>query len=177
MRPGKPGCGEGADRGTRRHARIGVEIGPALEDDRTVSARVQGNPMNAKLLMMTSSAILAVGGLTALFAPHELAAALGAPIAGSGVPIQLLGSAYFASAIANWTGKDKPIGGIYSRPLSLGNFVHFSIGALVLLNGAVDGSASAALVTACAVYAALAAAFARLAFGGSAAAAGAGADR
>lgn len=125
--------------------------------------------MNAKLLMMTSSAILAVGGLTALFAPHELAAALGAPIAGSGVPIQLLGSAYFASAIANWTGKDKPIGGIYSRPLSLGNFVHFMIGTLVLLNRVLAGEISAALVAAGAVYAVLAIGFGRLAFGGSAA--------
>jgi len=125
--------------------------------------------MNAKILMVGSSGILAIGGLAALFAPHELAAALDAPIAGSGIAIQLLGTMYLAFAITNWTGKDKPIGGIYSRPLSLGNFVHFMIGTLVLLNRAVDGNAPPALIAVAVVYAVLAVAFGRLAFGGSAA--------
>lgn len=125
--------------------------------------------MNAKILMVASSAILAVSGLAALIAPHELAAALGSPVTGSGIAIQLLGGVYFAFAITNWTAKDKPIGGIYSRPLSLGNFVHFMIGALVLLNRVLAGEISAALVAAGAVYAVLAIGFGRLAFGGSAA--------
>lgn len=35
--------------------------------------------MNARILMVGSSVILAIGGLAALFAPHELGAALDAP--------------------------------------------------------------------------------------------------
>jgi len=120
--------------------------------------------MNTKILMVASSAILAVGGLAALFMPHELAAALEAPVPGSGILIQLLGSAYIAFAITNWIAKDKPIGGIYSRPLSIGNFVHFMVGTLLLLDRVLDGGASIALVAAGAVYAVLTIAFGRLAF-------------
>jgi len=124
--------------------------------------------VNAKILMASSSVILALGGLAALFAPHELGAALGSPVAGSGIAIQLLGGAYIASALTNWTAKDKPIGGIYSRPLSIGNFVHFIVGTLVLLNRALDGEASAVLIAAVVVYAVFTLAFGRLAFAGGA---------
>ncbi len=124
--------------------------------------------MGSKILMIGSSAILAAAGLAALFAPHELAAALDAPVTGSGVVIQLLGSVYLAFAITNWIAKDKPIGGIYSRPLSVGNFVHFIVGALLLLNRVMEGGASTGLVAVAAVYVVLAVAFGRLAFAGSA---------
>nr|MBO2514265.1 hypothetical protein [Gammaproteobacteria bacterium] len=103
-----------------------------------------------------------------MFAPHELGAALDAPVSGSGIAVQLLGTVYIAFAVTNWIGKDKPIGGIYSRPLSVGNFAHFAIGALVLLNRAMEGDVSTVLIATGAIYAALAAAFARLAFAGSA---------
>jgi hypothetical protein len=33
----------------------------------------------------------------------------------------------------NWTAKDSAIGGIYARPVSLANFSHFFIGALLLV--------------------------------------------
>lgn len=132
--------------------------------------------MNARILMVGSSVILAIGGLAALFAPHELGAALDAPVSGSGIAVQLLGTVYIAFAVTNWIGKDKPIGGIYSRPLSVGNFAHFAIGALVLLNRAMEGDVSTVLIATGAIYAALAAAFARLAFAGSAIL-GAGVDR
>lgn len=89
-------------------------------------------------------------------------------MAGSGIAIQLLGGAYIASALTNWTAKDKPIGGIYSRPLSIGNFVHFIVGTLVLLNRALDGEASAVLIAAVVVYAVFTLAFGRLAFAGGA---------
>jgi len=124
--------------------------------------------MNARILMVGSSVILAIGGLAALFAPHELGAALDAPVSGSGIAVQLLGTVHIAFAVTNWIGKDKPIGGIYSRPLSVGNFAHFAIGALVLLNRAMEGDVSTVLIATGAIYAALAAAFARLAFAGSA---------
>ena len=89
--------------------------------------------MNTKILMVTSSFALGLAGLAASFAPSELLKTLGSPVAEPlPVLIQLLGGMYVAFAITNWTAKDNMIGGIYSRPLSLGNCVHFVMGSLAL---------------------------------------------
>jgi hypothetical protein len=89
--------------------------------------------VNTKVLMVASSLALGLAGLAASFAPSELLRALGSPVAEPlPVLIQLLGSLYLAFAITNWTAKDNMIGGIYSRPLSLGNCVHFVVGSLAL---------------------------------------------
>src|SRR3954469_10225593 len=83
--------------------------------------------------MIATSAFLAALGLAATFAPGELLAALGAPATDPlPVVVQLLGGLYCAVAITNWTAKDNLIGGIYARPLSLGNFLNFAMGALAL---------------------------------------------
>jgi hypothetical protein len=89
--------------------------------------------MNTKLLMTTSSIILGLAGIFALFAPENLLAMLRVPIGNPlSVLIQLLGALYFSIALMNWTAKDSAIGGIYARPVSLGNFAHFFIGTLLL---------------------------------------------
>jgi hypothetical protein len=89
--------------------------------------------MNTKLLMTTSSIILGLAGIFALFAPENLLAMLRVPIGNPlSVLIQLLGALYFSLALMNWTAKDSAIGGIYARPVSLGNFAHFFIGTLLL---------------------------------------------
>lgn len=38
-------------------------------------------------------------------------------------------------AMMNWMAKEILIGGIYARPLAVGNFMHFMVGALALLKG------------------------------------------
>ena len=89
--------------------------------------------MNTRALMVASSITLGVAGLVATFAPVELLHALGAAsVAPLPVVVQLLGALYVGFALTNWTAKDNAIGGIYSRPLSLGNSVHFTVGALAL---------------------------------------------
>jgi len=35
----------------------------------------------------------------------------------------------------NWTAKANLIGGIYGRPIAIGNMIHFFMGALVLMRG------------------------------------------
>ena len=76
--------------------------------------------------------MLGLAGILALFAPENLLAMLGAPAANPlSVFIQLMGALYFSMAIMNWTAKDSAIGGIYARPVSLANFAHFFIGALL----------------------------------------------
>ena len=60
-----------------------------------------------------------------------------------------MGTLYFAFALLNWTAKDSAIGGIYARPVSLGNFAHFFAGALVLVKylTSVDFNVAVLLIT------------------------------
>lgn len=120
--------------------------------------------MNSRLLMVTSSAVLAIGGIAAIFAPAELLSSIGLSDIAPPVLVQLLGALYFAFAITNWTAKDNAIGGIYSRPLSLGNFSHFAIGTLVLVRPVV-ALPRVPLLLAFVVYAVFALLFGALLFG------------
>ena len=90
--------------------------------------------MKTKILMAFSSLILGLAGIFALFAPDNVLALLNAPLA-TPLPllVQLLGALYFSFALMNWTAKDSAIGGIYARPVSLGNFGHFFSGSLLLI--------------------------------------------
>lgn len=122
--------------------------------------------MNTRILMITSSVALGLAGLAASFAPSELLRALGSPVAEPlPVLIQLLGAMYIAFAITNWTAKDNVIGGIYSRPLSLGNCVHFIVGSLALAKQQFSHDVSTPLIAALVVYAIFAICFAWLVFG------------
>ena len=47
--------------------------------------------------------------------------------------MQLLGALYLGFAMLNWMTKASLIGGIYNRPLAIGNFMHFAAGALALV--------------------------------------------
>jgi len=90
--------------------------------------------MSSKMLMTSSSLFLALAGICALFAPDVVLSMLGASVTAQlSVLVQLLGALYFAFALMNWTAKDSAIGGIYARPVSLGNFAHFFAGALLLI--------------------------------------------
>lgn len=122
--------------------------------------------MNTKVLMGASSLALGLAGIAASFAPSELLRALGSPAAEPlPVLIQLLGAMYFAFALTNWTAKDNMIGGIYSRPLSLGNCVHFVVGALALAKQQFSHDMSVPLIAALIAYTLFAICFAWLVFG------------
>ncbi len=126
--------------------------------------------MNTKTLMVACSLVLGLAGLAASFAPSELLRALGSPAAEPlPVLIQLLGATYVAFALTNWTAKDNMIGGIYSRPLSIGNCVHFVVGALALAKQQFSHDASVPLLAALIVYTIFAICFAWLVFGRGAA--------
>lgn len=112
--------------------------------------------------MIASALFMAATGVAATFAPHELLRAAGAsgpvllPLA-----IQLLGALYLGFAILNWTARESLLGGIYQRPVVLGNFLHFLAGALALIKGS---PATAPLIAFAAVYALLAIGFAFVLF-------------
>lgn len=88
--------------------------------------------MNTKLLMTTSAVILGVTGIVLTFMPAEVSSLLKftEPIA---IVFQLIGALYFGFAMLNWTAKANLIGGIYSRPVAIGNFTHFLIGGLAFI--------------------------------------------
>lgn len=122
--------------------------------------------MNTKILMVTSSLALGLAGIAALFAPSELLRAVGSPAAQPlPVLIQLLGATYLAFAITNWTAKDNIIGGIYSRPISLGNCLHFITGALALAKQQLTQGMRMPLIVPLIAYTIFAIGFAWLVFG------------
>lgn len=87
--------------------------------------------MNTKLLMTTSAAILGATGIMLTFLPNEISTYLGI-IGTNPILLQILGALYFGFAMLNWAAKANLIGGIYSKPVAIGNFTHFLIGGLAL---------------------------------------------
>ncbi|HYU35067.1 MAG TPA: hypothetical protein VEW48_23185 [Thermoanaerobaculia bacterium] len=123
--------------------------------------------MNPKLLMMASALVLGLAGVAASFAPAELLTAWGSPATDQTVlVVQILGALYFSFALLNWTAKGVMIGGIYARPVSLGNFLHFTMGALALAKQELSHDLGVPIVVALVVYAVFAVLFGALVFGG-----------
>ena len=61
-------------------------------------------------------------------------------------------------------GKVMLIGGIYARPLAMGNFLHFAAGAMALIKFAMAGASNASLWVAAASYAVFAIMFGKVIF-------------
>lgn len=117
--------------------------------------------------MSVTAALLAILGLACSFAPQELLGLVGAPTPGSGaliLGVQALGAAWLGFAILDWNARGAPFGGIYGRPVALGNFLHFSVIALAMAKGAF-AAPTAGLIIVTVVAAAMALGFAALVFG------------
>ena len=90
--------------------------------------------MNTKILMISSSIFLGALGITFSFIPDETISSLRVtPNQISTLSLQLLGALYLGFAMLNWMAKGSLIGGIYNRPIAIGNFMHFAVGALALI--------------------------------------------
>ncbi len=97
--------------------------------------------MNTKLLMIASSVFMGLIGIALIFSPNEVLEMLGqVPDEIQTLTLQLTGALYFGFAITNWTAKANLIGGIYSKPLSLGNFTHFFIGGVTLVKASLNNA-------------------------------------
>ena len=73
-------------------------------------------------------------GIVLTFLPQEIADYMG--IAFNQLTIlllQILGSFYLGFALLNWMSKENLIGGIYRKPLVVGNLVHFLVSSLTLI--------------------------------------------
>jgi hypothetical protein len=114
--------------------------------------------MKTKALMSLSALLMAVLGLCASFLPQEILSYSGAdPGKGLGVLlIQVVGALYLGFAMLNWMARANLIGGVYSRPVAMGNFVHFAVVAITLLKAIPGNSGSAPIIAGAAVYTAFA---------------------
>lgn len=101
--------------------------------------------MHTKALMVASTVVLGLAGVAASFAPAEILAGLGVPVMAP-LPVLI---------------------GIYARPLSIGNFMHFMVGALALLKSAAAGGSGMPVVIAAIAYAVFAGMFGYLVFVGA----------
>jgi hypothetical protein len=100
--------------------------------------------MNTKSLMAVSAVFMATLGIVASFMPQEILAYYGSrPDGRSVLLMQVAGALYLGFAMLNWTARSNLTGGIYSRPVALGNFAHFAIGAVTLLKALIGGSSRA----------------------------------
>jgi hypothetical protein len=99
--------------------------------------------MNSRYLMIASSIVTGLLGITASFFPKEILNYTGVSPTGTlMLLIQIMGALYFGFAIMNWMAKTVLIGGIYARPLAMGNFAHFMIAAFAFIKAAMNNSVS-----------------------------------
>jgi hypothetical protein len=111
--------------------------------------------MNTKLLMSSSAVAMGIVGVILSFFPQETAGLF--KMADVNIIIlQLLGGLFFGFAMLNWAAKANLIGGIYSRPVAMGNFTHFLIGGLALLKFATHNISPTSIWIAVIIYLAFA---------------------
>ncbi len=122
--------------------------------------------MNTKILMASSALVMAALGVAATFLPQEIIASLGGGT-GRTLPllVQILGALYLGFAMLNWMAKESLIGGIYSRPVSMGNFLHFAIAGIALIKAVAAGERAVTVLGCTAIYAVFAIAFGTVVFG------------
>ena len=90
--------------------------------------------MKTKLLMTSSALFCGIIGTLLLFLPIEIAEYLSVePTIITILFLQILGALYLGFGILNWTAKGTLIGGIYNKPIVLGNLLHFAVGAIELI--------------------------------------------
>jgi hypothetical protein len=113
-----------------------------------------------RFLMTASVMVLAPLGLAGSFLPQELLRAAGAePTPALALLVQVTGALYLGFAMLNWMVRDSRIGGIFNRPIVVGNLVHFTSAGLAMLKGVARDPGREALGLLAILYVAFAAGF------------------
>jgi len=119
-----------------------------------------------RILMTVSALWLALLGLPCTFAPDlVLKWFTGGTSPAAELVVQVLGALYLGFAAIDWMGKSNLIGGIYGRPVAIGNLIHFLVAGIALFKAAGHLPQSAVSWAIAAVYAVLALCFAWVTFG------------
>ncbi|MGA8806496.1 MAG: hypothetical protein WB973_01375 [Thermoanaerobaculia bacterium] len=124
--------------------------------------------MKTRALLAASAVFLGIAGVAALFAPDEILRAAGIP-SSPFLPslVQLCAALLFGFAMTNWMIKGSRVGGIYNRPIALGNLVHVMIGAITLDRFALHGHEAWPLLAFATIYTLFAVGFGVVVFGGA----------
>lgn len=90
--------------------------------------------MNTKIVMTSSAIFFGIIGILFSFFPNEIVEYL--QVESTTITIlfmKILSALYLGFGILNWMAKGTLIGGIYNRPIALGNLMHFGVGAIALI--------------------------------------------
>jgi hypothetical protein len=117
--------------------------------------------------MAASAVFLGITGLAALFAPDEILRAASIPSSPFLPPlVQLCAALLLGFAMTNWMVKGSRVGGIYNRPIAVGNLLHFAVGAITLDRFALHGREAWPVLVFATIYTLFAVAFGLVVFGG-----------
>jgi hypothetical protein len=119
--------------------------------------------MNTRILMIASAVFLGLTGMAFTFGPEEFLHELGLisnPL--FIVLIQLTGALFIGFAVLNYMAKGVLMGGIYSKPLVMGNLAHFTVAGLALLKAAWSPNGDVRLWGLAVIYLIFAAAFGKV---------------
>lgn len=113
-----------------------------------------------RALMSSSALTLGAFGLASTFAPDLVLRQAGAPPSPVLLlMVQVLGALYVGFAALNWMARENLIGGIYSRPVAIGNLMHFLVAGLAMVELAASTPEVSLLWPLTLVYAGFAIAF------------------
>lgn len=122
--------------------------------------------ITSRTLLVASTTFNGIMGLLTSFLPHEILEINDLPTAPINVLlVQVLSACYFGLAMISYMSKDAVIGGIYNRPLLMGNIAYHGIASVALLKYVMSQDTfSAIFLTMTVVYCALSLGFLRLFF-------------
>jgi hypothetical protein len=121
--------------------------------------------MQSRALMTTSAVYLLGTGVVLTFLSQEVAALAGLAEASAGpLLLQLVAALYLGMGFTNWMWRLNLVGGIYGRPIGVGNVVHFTVGAFALGRAAVGSLVTPAIWPIVWLYVLFALAFAWIIF-------------
>ncbi len=119
-----------------------------------------------RILMSASALTLLLLGIPCVFAPEIVLAKLGSSGAGAELlVVQVAGALCCSFAMINWMGRGNLIGGIYGRPVAIGNLLHFTAAGLAIAKAAHAGLVPGWAWGVAAIYAIFLAGFAYVVFG------------
>ncbi|MFA6276014.1 MAG: hypothetical protein WC622_04650 [Pedobacter sp.] len=122
--------------------------------------------INTKILMTFSALTMMIIGILCSFLPSEILQFMGVNETSVLVLIiQILGAIYFGFGFLNWTAKANLIGGIYSRPVAIGNLIHYVISSLTLIKFFMAHTDMKLLLIPVVIYSILSILFGKVVFG------------
>lgn len=134
--------------------------------DTEEGATLLQDSVNTTVLMAGSAVVMACLGLGLMLFPENIVAYFGREADRFVVVLlNLSGTVYLGFAMLNWMAREHLIGGIYSRPVAVGNFLHFFAGSIGLIEFLVATTHPVPVGIFTAAYIILAAGFAYILFG------------